>query len=139
MKIITIAIIGTCCFLNGCAAGTKDIHASYVSDLTYQNHDCDQLQQEVVRLNQHLMKTGAIVDDDASDDKAQAWVGALLLWPTLFFLEGNETQHTQEYAQLKGQYQALERVSIAKKCNIPVAPLPEPVKKEPVPIQTPAI
>ena len=126
-------------FLSGCAAGTKDIQASYVSDLTFQNNDCDQLQQEVVRLNQQLIQTGMIVDDEASDDQTQAWVGALLLWPTLFFLEGEETQHTLEYARLKGQYQALERVSIAKKCNIPIAPLPEPVKKEPVPIEAPPI
>ncbi len=129
MKLTVTTIIIVLCFLSGCAADTKEIQAAYVSELTYQNSTCKQLQQEVVRLNQQLTETGAIVDKEASDDDAQMALGLVLFWPALFFLEGEETEHTAQYAQLKGQYQAVERASVSKECNIAIQPLPEPEKK----------
>jgi len=123
-----ILLIGFLLLL-GCAAGTKDITPTYTSDLIYFKYDCEQLSQEAIRLSQEMVRVGAIVDDDASADTTQAW-GAIILWPTLFWLEGKDTQHTYQYSALLGQYQALERANIAKKCGMAIRPLPEPPKKE---------
>lgn len=54
-------------------------------------------------------------------------VGLVLFWPTLFFLEGGDGPQAQEYARLKGERDAIERVSIQKKCGIEfkdIAPKP---------------
>lgn len=47
-------------------------------------------------------------------------VGMLLFWPTLFFLEGGDGPQAAEYARLKGEVDALEKVAIAKKCDMTV-------------------
>ena len=41
--------------------------------------------------------------------------GIILFWPTLFFLRGTKEQEA-EYARLKGEYKALDRVAVKKNC-----------------------
>ena len=43
-------------------------------------------------------------------------VGLLLFWPALFILAGSD--HSDELARLKGEYEALETAAIQKKCDI---------------------
>jgi hypothetical protein len=43
-------------------------------------------------------------------------VGLILLWPTLFWLDG-DTPEAQEYAHLTGEYKALEKALSAKCTN----------------------
>ncbi len=59
-------------------------------------------------------------------------VGLVLFWPTLFFLEGGDGPEAAEYARLKGERDAIEKVSIQKKCAIEFKPItpPEKEKKE---------
>ena len=54
------------------------------------------------------------LDKKASNDTAQATV-AILFQPTLFFLEGGDRPQAAEYSMLKGEFDALEQVSIKKK------------------------
>ena len=51
------------------------------------------------------------------NDTVTTTVGMVLFWPSLFFLGGTKEQESQ-YAQLRGEYQALEQVSIQKKCML---------------------
>ena len=129
-KNILFFLITVIFIITSCAQGTKDITPMYTSDLIYNNYTCDQLRAEAIRLNHEMVKTGAVVDEEASADQTQGWVGALLFWPALFWLEGEDTQHTHQYAALLGQYQAIERANIQKQCGMNIQPLPEPVKKE---------
>ena len=41
--------------------------------------------------------------------------GIILFWPALFFLGGTKEQEA-EYARLKGEYEALDRVAVQKNC-----------------------
>jgi hypothetical protein len=47
-------------------------------------------------------------------------IGLILFWPALFFLEGGDGPQAAEYARLRGEVDALERVAIVKKCDMTV-------------------
>ena len=51
-------------------------------------------------------------------DNAQMGVGLVLFWPALIFLEGGDGPEAAEYAQLKGNYEALQDNAILRKCGI---------------------
>ena len=54
----------------------------------------------------------------ADTDAAQMGVGLLLFWPTLLFLEGGNGPEAQEFARLKGEKEALEKVAVQKECGL---------------------
>ena len=43
--------------------------------------------------------------------------GLILFWPALFFIGGTKEQEA-EYARLKGEYEALDKVAIQKNCLV---------------------
>ena len=55
---------------------------------------------------------------ERSADNWQMGVGLILFWPSLFFLEGGDGPEASEYAQLKGNFEALRVNSVQKKCSI---------------------
>lgn len=64
-------------------------------------------------------------DQKRQSDAVATGVAIVLFWPAAFFVGGNG-QTAAELANLKGQMQAIEQASIAKKCNIQFAgPRPE--------------
>ena len=73
-------------FLISCSKSSKEIVGLYVSPLQYADYSCDQ------------MITGA---------------GLIIFWPALFFIGGTKEQET-EYARLKGEYEALDKMTIKK-------------------------
>lgn len=110
--------------LTGCAADTSQIKAEYVSPVKYDEYTCKRLEGEAARLIRRAEEVGARVDKTAADDDAQTGVGLILFWPALFFLEGEETADTKEFARLRGEMEALEEVSIKKECGIEFKSLP---------------
>jgi len=69
----------------------------------------------------------------ADNDTAQMTAGMLLLWPTLFFLEGGDGPDAAEYSRLKGERDALEQAAIQKNCSL--GSIPKIVETEPVAAQ----
>ena len=123
MKRLCYAItLGT--LLAGCAQDTRQVRAAYVSPLEYKDHDCDMLQAEAVRITRQAWELGARVNETAETDDTQMAVGMILFWPALFFLEGEETADTHQYAELKGRISAIEEASIRKKCGIEFRSIP---------------
>ncbi|HBT32959.1 MAG TPA: hypothetical protein DEB15_09010 [Pusillimonas sp.] len=102
--------------LFGCASSADKIAPSYVSPLQYQNYDCEQLASEASRVHAAAVANGAQLNDAASNDAGITAAGAILFWPALFFLGGNE-QKEAEYAKLRGEYEAIEKAAIQKKCD----------------------
>jgi len=62
--------------------------------------------------------------ETADADAAQVGVGLILFWPALFLVEGGDGAEAQEYSRLKGEKEAIERVSIQKKCAVNFTPAP---------------
>ena len=44
-------------------------------------------------------------------------VGLLVLWPVLFFIEGGDGPEAAQYAQLKGEFEALRQNTVSRECN----------------------
>lgn len=101
--------------LAGCATSSKDIASAYVSPVTYANYDCQQLIAETARIQGRANQIGGRLDEAASNDKAIMGVGMVLFWPALFALGGTKAQEA-EYANLKGQADAVQQAAIEKKC-----------------------
>ena len=108
--------------LAACAKSTGEIAPQYVSPMQYKSYDCEQIEMEMQTLSRRISQVGGQVDETASTDKAQTAIGILLLWPTLFFLDG-DTPQAAEYSRLRGEFDALQQSATQKKCNIHV-PLP---------------
>lgn len=104
--------------LAGCATSSKDIAPAYVSPVTYQHYDCEQIAAEVARLQGRADQLAGLLDQAASNDKAIG-ASALIFWPALFALGGTKAQEA-EYASLRGQGDAVQQAAIVKKCMIPI-------------------
>ena len=63
-------------------------------------------------------------------DNWQMGIGLVLFWPTLFFLEGGDGPEAAEYAQLKGDFEALRINSVERKCGIEALSPEEVLKRE---------
>ncbi len=101
-------------FLVGCADKSAEISATYVSPLAYKSYDCDQLEQEYLRLQRRGTEIMKQQDDTASDDSVAMGVGLVLFWPALFFIDNDDVR--EEVARIKGELEAVEQASIQKKC-----------------------
>ena len=104
--------------LVACASNPSDIDAAYVSPLKYKDYDCDQLAMEMDYVGQRTTKLYQRLKDERKADNWQMGVGLVLFWPALFFLEGGDGPEAAEYAQLKGEFEALRDNSVTKKCGI---------------------
>ena len=104
--------------LSGCATPPSEIPTADVSPLQYKDYDCDDIANELERIVRKMNTAYMQLDKKASNDTTQATIGAILFWPTLFFLEGGDGPQAMEYSMLRGKFDALEQVSIRKKCSI---------------------
>ena len=103
--------------LVGCARSSEKVPSAYISPLIYQDYNFKQIAAEMHRVTRRVYDTGAAVDDAAGADAMKMGVGLLLLWPTLFFIDGDGPS-AAEYARLKGEAEALEMASIQKECGL---------------------
>ena len=104
-------------FLSACATSPDKMAAASVSPFKYSKYDCEQIQVESDRVQRRVMDLYTQLDSTATKDAWQMGVGLVLLWPTLFFLEGGDGPEASEYRMLKGEYEALQQASIQKKCG----------------------
>ena len=112
-------------FVAGCSTASKDIVPTYVSPLQYSDYDCEQLKTEIIRINTRVNTISGKLDKNRESDNVTTGVTMLLFWPAVFFLGGTKEQEA-EFARLKGESQAVEQVSIQKKCGFNNQPTPIP-------------
>lgn len=127
MKIIIAAFL--ILLLNACATSPDKIDSAYVSPLKYQTYDCSQIGQEMDYVGQRTTKLYQSLKKESDNDNLQMGIGLILFWPALFFLEGGDGPGVAEYAQLKGEFEALRKSSITKKCLLDYK-TPEEIIKE---------
>ncbi len=121
--------------VSACASNPDKIQSSYVSPVQYADYSCKQVSQEMTNVSRRVSELYGSLDKEASNDSAQMAVGLILFWPALFFLEGGDGPEAAEYARLKGEREALEKVAVQKNCDPSMMPKfetpkrPEPVKE----------
>ena len=118
MRSIIFLVLGA--LIAGCATQPSDLPTTYVSPNQYQHYSCEQITMEMNRTSRKANELQARLKKDADNDAAQMAVGLNIFWPTLFFLEGGDGPEAAEYSRLKGEFEALEEVSVQKKCGVEV-------------------
>lgn len=101
----------------GCASSSSDIRASYVSPIQYQSYSCKQLGEEAERVSARAIEVAGLQDSARTQDAVVTTVGVVVLWPVLFAIKGDR-QTAAELGRLKGEMEAIEKVSIQKQCGI---------------------
>ena len=101
--------------LGACTTNPDKIGATYVSPLKYENYDCQQLIAEQSNIERKVGELHGTLKKESSGDAWATGVGVVLFWPALFFLAGNNDVQEAEYAQLKGDYEAVQSTLIKKK------------------------
>ena len=120
-----------------CASSPDSIAATSVSTVMYQNYTCDQLMMEADRVSREVQRLHASLEKEANNDAAQMAIGMVIFWPALFFLEGGDGPEAAEYARLKGEKEAINKLSITRNCTLP-SPTKKTPQQEPVKIKTKA-
>lgn len=123
----TISILGTVALLStGCAQKAGSIKATYASPLQYEKHSCNQLKDEVLRVNQRLAVISGQQETVANKDAAVMAVTLVLFWPAVFLMAQGEDQKA-EIGALKGQYDSIREVSTKKNCSFAAGMVPQEV------------
>lgn len=118
MRYLSITTLAGAALLVGCASNPNSIDATYVSPLRYANYDCNQIAQEMGYLEQRTNLLYQNLQRKRTNDNWAMGLGMVLFWPALFALDGGDGPEATEYAQVKGEYEALRQNSVEKSCNI---------------------
>lgn len=118
MRDITLAALAGALIVTGCASNPDSINAAYVSPLKYASYDCNQIAQEMGYLEQRTNTLYQNLRRKRQNDNWAMGLGMVLFWPALFALDGGDGPEATEYAQVKGEYEALRQNSVERSCNI---------------------
>jgi len=114
-KVLSILLIGM--IFNACSKSSKEIVGLYVSPLEYADYSCDQIKSEMIRVSTKVRTLTGELDENKENDQMITGAGIILFWPALFFIGGTKEQEA-EYARLKGEHEALDKVAIQKNCIV---------------------
>ena len=129
-KVLGISIIG-CLMLAGCATKPEEIQTNYVSPLKYKDYSCNQISMELDYVSKETGNLYMTLKEKANNDATQMGIGLILFWPTLFLLEGGDGPQANQYATLKGEYEALRKTMIQKDCSLDnIPPSPEEIVRK---------
>lgn len=116
--------------LNACASNPDNMDSAYVSTLKYRNHDCDQIAIEIDYIGSRINEVYRSLEKKHHTDQWQMGVGVILFFPLLFTLEGGDGTEAVEYTRLKGEFEALRKAAIEKKCSNSFQSLEEIIKSK---------
>ena len=116
-KLISLLVAGSVVAVSGCAQKSDQISAQYVSPVAYESYSCRQVGEEAARISARAAELTGVQDKRAKNDAVATGVALVLFWPAAFFIRGDK-QTAAELGRLKGELEALEKVSNEKNCGI---------------------
>ena len=126
-KTVAAILVAGVMFLSSCASPPKEILPTYVDPLQYEQYDCSQIGTEMESVTRQLNQMYIAVKN-ASNRDGWFMMGALLITGPLALVPAviDDTEATVQFAQLQGELEALEKVSIQKECDKRMLPeIPE--------------
>lgn len=120
--------------VGACAKPAERVASAYVSPIPYQSFTCVQIGQEAERLSARVIELTGLQNKKATGDAVATTVAIVVFWPAAFFIGGDDAT-TAELARLKGEMDAIERISIEKKCGIVFEHPPPPPTAEEIRMQ----
>lgn len=116
-NLCAVASAAAVLLLAGCASQPDSIVSQSASTLPYEDYNCKQIGREMVRVNDRVITLYDRLEKMADDDAGAMAVGLIVFWPALFLLEGGDGPEADEYARLRGEMDALQKVGIQKSCS----------------------
>ena len=113
--------------IGACAKRAENVAAAYVSPLAYEQLNCRQLAEEAGRVSQRAGELSGIQDRKRTGDIVATTAAIIVFWPAAFLVSGDDAQ-TAELARLKGEFEAIQRVSVQKGCSIRFENRPPPAR-----------
>nr|WP_284701204.1 hypothetical protein [Rhodoplanes tepidamans] len=101
----------------GCATRSDEVAPSYVSPYQYEPLTCAQIAEESQRIAHRANELAGVQDSKRTKDTVATTVAVVVFWPAAF-LVGGDDRNTAELARMRGELQALEQVSVRKRCGI---------------------
>ena len=117
MRISVVVVVAIGVALGACAKSAEQIGATYVSPVLYESYTCPQLAEEAQRVSSRAASAAGVQDQKATNDAIAMTVGLVVVWPALLFIKGND-ENSAELGRLRGQMEAIEQISIRKRCGI---------------------
>lgn len=129
---IMVILFTAAIILSGCAVSAENHHLPYISPTQFQTYNCDELLAEIERIQVRVSQLIGKSNDKIPNNKNTWSLGAdlSLSWAALFALGGTKEQEA-EYAQLKSEYDAIQRWATAKKCPGVTPPADYPPEFDP--------
>ncbi|MDW3095012.1 MAG: metal ABC transporter ATP-binding protein [Gammaproteobacteria bacterium] len=110
------------CLFVGCASNPDELQKKQVSSDKFSDYNCEMIGNEFERNHRRTKDLYRSLKQERDDDVAQSWIGGLLFWPALLALEGGDGPEAEEFSQLRGEWDALQRVTIVNKCDVSIVP-----------------
>lgn len=126
-RFVTWALLLMGLMLGACAKKSENVAASYVSPLAYQQFNCRQLAEEAGRVSQRAAELSGVQNRKRTGDIVATTAAIIVFWPAAFLVSGDDAQ-TAELARLKGEFEAIQRVSVEKGCSIRFESRPPPAR-----------
>jgi len=104
----TLALAVAVATLAGCASNPDKIDADYVPASKYSGKSCDELDALFAKNHNAKQKLNRQMQSASKKTKAVGWVGALVFWPALFFMEGKDVSADEALAMYKGNEEAIK-------------------------------
>jgi hypothetical protein len=109
----SLSFMSLMCAVTACAKSPESIAPAYVSEINFQHWNCVQLGEESARLSQALAQASTQQENARTNDT----VGVILIGLPVSSLSGDNI--APEIARLKGETEAVRKVSIGKGCTAP--------------------
>ncbi len=113
---VLLSVVAMSFVMVGCAQKADSIKSTYVSPIGYEKLSCNQLKDEVLRVNKRLSIISGEQASVATKDAVTMGVGVLLFPPALLFMAAGDDQKA-EIGNLKGQYDTIRDVATKKNCG----------------------
>lgn len=117
MKYITYAVIAAVLSVAACAPRTHEIQSSYVSPKEYSDYSCEQLATERAALLVKAKEIGDLQEENAEADSVFV-AGFLIVSMPLIIGTAFTKDRAEEFAMLKGKYEAVDRAQHEKQCEL---------------------
>lgn len=98
-----------------CASYSKSITPIHVASEKYHGHTCTQLKADMAGIGVNVQNLSQAQDKLADKDKASTIASMIFLPAGILLAAGDDKE--EELAQLKGEYEAVKRAAIGKKCD----------------------
>jgi len=114
-RIFVLCVLVSSTLFMSCAKKSENVAASYISPLAYEQFSCRQLAEEAGRVSQRAGELSGVQDRKRTGDIVATTAAVIVFWPAAFLVTGDDAQ-TAELARLKGEFEAIQKVSVQKAC-----------------------